>query len=37
MNNIKNGGIIVLNADDNFFNYHKKLAFKKIKDNFIWY
>ena len=29
MNNIKNGGIIVLNADDNFFNYHKNLAFKK--------
>ncbi len=29
MNNIKEGGIIVLNKDDNFFNYHKKIALKK--------
>ena len=28
MNNIKSGGTIVLNMDDNFFNYHKKLAIK---------
>ncbi len=29
INNIKDGGFIVLNADDNFFNFHKKLALKK--------
>ena len=29
MNNIKNDGAIILNMDDRFFDYHKKLAFKK--------
>ena len=29
MNNIKKNGIIVLNKDDNFFNYHKKIAKQK--------
>ena len=29
MNNIKKGGSIILNMDDNFFDYHKKLAIKK--------
>ena len=29
INNIKSNGTIVLNADDNFFNYHKKIAIKK--------
>ncbi len=29
MNNIKKNGIIVLNMDDYFYNYHKKLALKK--------
>ena len=29
MNNIIEGGAIVLNADDNFFNIHKKIASKK--------
>ena len=29
MNNIKEGGIIVLNSDDNFYSYHKNLAIKK--------
>ncbi len=29
MNHIKKDGIIVLNKDDNFYNYHKSLAFKK--------
>ena len=29
INNIKKGGTIVLNMDDNFFNYHKKIALKK--------
>ena len=29
MNNIKKNGIIVLNKDDYFYNYHKKLAQKK--------
>ena len=29
MNNIKKNGIIVLNKDDNFYNYHEKLALKK--------
>ena len=29
MNNIKNNGIIVLNKDDKFFHYHKKIALKK--------
>ena len=28
MNNIKSNGTIVLNADDNFLNYHKKIAKK---------
>ena len=29
MNHIKKGGIIVLNKDDNFYNYHKNFAIKK--------
>ena len=29
MNNIKKNGTIVLNMDDNFFNYHKNIAQKK--------
>ena len=29
MNNIKKNGTIVLNMDDNFYNYHKKFALKK--------
>jgi len=29
MNNIKKDGIIILNRDDNFYNYHKKFAHKK--------
>ena len=29
MNNIKKNGIIVLNGDDNFYDYHKKCAIKK--------
>ena len=29
INNIKKGGTIILNMDDNFFNYHKKLALKE--------
>ena len=29
MNNIKKDGIIVLNSDDNFYKYHKKVAIKK--------
>ncbi len=29
MNNIKEGGIIILNSDDNFYSYHKSLAIKK--------
>ncbi len=29
MNNIKKNGTIVLNKDDNFYNYHKNLALKK--------
>ena len=29
MNHIKKNGTIVLNKDDNFYNYHKNLAFKK--------
>ena len=29
MENIKYGGIIVLNKDDNFYDYHKKIAIKK--------
>ena len=29
MNHIKKDGIIVLNKDDSFYNYHKSLAFKK--------
>ncbi len=28
INNIKNDGAIVLNADDKFFNFHKKIALK---------
>tara|TARA_Y100001970_G_scaffold225489_1_gene278432 strand:+ start:248 stop:3100 length:2853 start_codon:yes stop_codon:yes gene_type:complete len=42
INNIKKNGAIVLNMDDNFYNYHKNLALKKklhvisfsIKDKF---
>jgi murE/murF fusion protein len=29
INNTKDNGFIVLNADDNFFSFHKKLAIKK--------
>ena len=29
MNNIKKNGVIVLNMDDNFYNYHKNFALKK--------
>jgi MurE/MurF fusion protein len=29
INNIKNGGSLVLNADDKFYNLHKKIALKK--------
>ena len=29
INNTKNNGSIVLNADDHFFNFHKKIALKK--------
>ena len=29
INNIKKDGNIILNADDDFFNYHKRLALKK--------
>ena len=29
LNNIKKNGTVVLNMDDNFYNYHKNLAFKK--------
>ena len=29
MNNIKNNGAIILNMDDNFYNYHKNIAVKK--------
>ena len=29
MNNIKNGGTIVLNMDDNFYKFHKNFALKK--------
>jgi len=29
MNNIKRNGTIILNRDDNFYDYHKNLAFKK--------
>ncbi len=29
MNNIKKNGTIILNMDDNFYNYHKNLAFRK--------
>jgi len=29
MNNIRKGGKILLNKDDNFYNYHKKFALKK--------
>ena len=37
MNNIKKNGTIVLNMDDNYFNYHKNLALKKkIKSCLFW-
>ena len=29
INNIKPGGLIILNVDDSFFSLHKKIAFKK--------
>jgi len=29
INNIKDGGVLVLNADDQFYNFHKKKALKK--------
>ena len=29
MNNIKEGGTIILNSDDNFYSYHRNLAMKK--------
>ena len=29
MNNITQGGSIVLNMDDNFYNYHRDIAIKK--------
>ena len=29
MNNIRKNGYIILNMDDNFFNYHRKIAIKK--------
>jgi len=29
INNTKDNGFIILNADDNFFNFHKKIAVKK--------
>jgi len=29
MNHIKEDGVIILNKDDNFYNYHQKIAFKK--------
>ena len=29
INNIRSNGYLVLNADDKFYNYHKKLAHKK--------
>ena len=29
MNNIKKGGAVILNMDDNFYSYHKKFALKK--------
>ena len=38
INNIKSNGIMVLNADDKFFHYHKKIAQKKkIEGSFFWY
>ena len=38
MNHIKKDGIIVLNKDDSFYNYHKSLAFKKkIKSYLLWH
>ena len=33
MNHIKQDGIIVLNKDDSFYNYHKNIAFKKNDSN----
>ena len=30
MNNIKKDGTVLLNMDDSFFSYHKKIALKKI-------
>ena len=29
INNIKKGGLLVLNADDKFYNFHKKIALKR--------
>ncbi len=29
INNIKTGGTVLLNKDDNFYNYHKNFAYKK--------
>ncbi len=29
INNTKSNGFLILNADDKFFNFHKKIAFKK--------
>ena len=34
MNNIKKDGIIILNSDDSFYKYHKKVAIKKIESYF---
>ena len=37
INNIKTNGFIILNADDNFFIFHKKIAKKKkFKYYFFW-
>ena len=33
INNTKDNGFIILNADDNFFNLHKKIAVKKTIDS----
>ena len=33
--NTKKGGFVVLNADDNFFNLHKRIAIKIISDLFL--
>ena len=29
INNIKNDGVLILNADDNFFEHHKRKALKR--------